>query len=172
MLNKRHNALSFHCVREAIAAGIIKFFHIDGKKTPAHVLSKHCGYQDAWPKLQPVLFWRGMIPVSNGKPTGSIEICRAGLTAGPRSRESLARLAKLLLQSARSALPTKVLTDQKCQEYCRYSSKTGATNLVRLAAANTAGTTYEAAIRAYSLHVNHTDVMKGTSERPKSHLHI
>ena len=29
-LNKRHNALSYHKVREAIAAGIVKFVHIDG----------------------------------------------------------------------------------------------------------------------------------------------
>ena len=58
-LGKRHIALSYHRVREAIAAGILKFYHIDGKKNPADVLSKHCGYQDAWPHLKPLLFWRG-----------------------------------------------------------------------------------------------------------------
>ena len=42
-LNKRNNALSYHRVREAIAAKIIDFLLIDGKTNPADVLSKHCG---------------------------------------------------------------------------------------------------------------------------------
>ena len=58
-LNKRHNALSFHRVREAIAAGLISFFHVDGKKNPADVLSKHWAYSDVWCHLQPLLFWQG-----------------------------------------------------------------------------------------------------------------
>ena len=41
-LNKRHNALAYHRVREAIAAKIMKFFKIDGKKNPSDILSKHC----------------------------------------------------------------------------------------------------------------------------------
>jgi hypothetical protein len=51
-LKKRHNALSYHRVREAIAAKIIDFLHIDGKTNPANVLSKHCGHVDAWPHLK------------------------------------------------------------------------------------------------------------------------
>ena len=39
-LSKRHNALSYHTVRSAIAAGIIKFRHIAGAKNPADVLTK------------------------------------------------------------------------------------------------------------------------------------
>jgi hypothetical protein len=58
-LNKRHNALAYHRVREAIAARILSFFHMDGKKNPADVLSKHWGYQDAWPHIQTLLFWAG-----------------------------------------------------------------------------------------------------------------
>ena len=58
-LGKRHIALSYHRVREAIAAKILKFYHIDRKKNPADVLSKHCGHQDAWPHLKPLLFWCG-----------------------------------------------------------------------------------------------------------------
>jgi hypothetical protein len=58
-LNKRHNALSYHRVREAIAAKILKFFHISGSANPADVLSKHTGHADAWPLIQPLLFWRG-----------------------------------------------------------------------------------------------------------------
>jgi hypothetical protein len=34
-LHKRHNALSFHRVREAIAAGYIQYFHVPGKSNPA-----------------------------------------------------------------------------------------------------------------------------------------
>ena len=39
-LDKRWNALSYHRVREAIAAGIIIFEHIDGKSNPSDVLTK------------------------------------------------------------------------------------------------------------------------------------
>ena len=58
-LNKRHNALSYHRVCEAIAAKVLKFFHIEGSANPADVLSKHTGHADAWPLIQPLLFWRG-----------------------------------------------------------------------------------------------------------------
>lgn len=58
-LHKRHTALSFHRVREAIAADIIGFFHIPGECNPADILSKHWGYQQVWPLLKPLLFWQG-----------------------------------------------------------------------------------------------------------------
>ena len=58
-LNKRHIALSYHRVRESIAARILYFIHIDGKLNPSDILSKHCGFQQAYPLLQPILFWRG-----------------------------------------------------------------------------------------------------------------
>ena len=58
-LHKRHTALSFHRVREAIAAGIVGFFHIPGDCNPADILSKHWGYQQVWQLLQPLLFWQG-----------------------------------------------------------------------------------------------------------------
>jgi len=44
-LHKRHNALSFHHVWEAIAGAIIGFHHIDGNESPADMLSKHWGYR-------------------------------------------------------------------------------------------------------------------------------
>ena len=56
-LNKRHNALSYHRVREAIAGDIIAFLHIPGSDNPADVLSKHCGYQQFWPHVKTLLFW-------------------------------------------------------------------------------------------------------------------
>jgi hypothetical protein len=39
-LNKRHNALSYHRVREAIAAEIMYFLHMDGKYNPSDILTK------------------------------------------------------------------------------------------------------------------------------------
>jgi hypothetical protein len=58
-LRKRHVALSYHRVREAIAAGVLKFNWIDGKNNPADILSKHWGYSQIWPLLNPLLFWEG-----------------------------------------------------------------------------------------------------------------
>ena len=58
-LHKRHTALSFHHVREAIASGMIAFYHIPGASNPADILSKHWGYQQIWEMLKPLLFWSG-----------------------------------------------------------------------------------------------------------------
>ena len=38
---KRHVALSFHRVREAIAAKIVSYYFIKGMLNPADILSKH-----------------------------------------------------------------------------------------------------------------------------------
>ena len=50
-----------HCgrTREAIAAGIVRFYHIAGALNPADLLSKHWGFAEGWPRLKPVLFWMG-----------------------------------------------------------------------------------------------------------------
>ena len=45
-LTKYHNALSYHCVREAIASGFLKFTYIPGKINPADILSKYWSYSD------------------------------------------------------------------------------------------------------------------------------
>jgi hypothetical protein len=58
-LRKRHHALSYHCTRESIASGAVKFHHLTGDSNPADILSKHWGYQQVWPTLQAMLFWRG-----------------------------------------------------------------------------------------------------------------
>lgn len=58
-LDKRWNALSYHRVREAIAAGIIIFEHIDGKSNPSDVLTKFLPWAEFWPLVQPLLFWKG-----------------------------------------------------------------------------------------------------------------
>jgi hypothetical protein len=58
-LNKRHNALAYHRVREAIASDVIWFFHIEGKFNPADVLTKFLPHATFWPLIKPWLFWRG-----------------------------------------------------------------------------------------------------------------
>jgi hypothetical protein len=51
-------ALSFYRVREAIAAKIVAFHHVDGVRNPADILtSKHWDYQQVWKMLRPLLFW-------------------------------------------------------------------------------------------------------------------
>jgi Reverse transcriptase (RNA-dependent DNA polymerase) len=58
-LHKRHNMLSFHRVREAIASGMLGFYHIPGDTNPADILSKHWGYSQVWNQLKTLLFWKG-----------------------------------------------------------------------------------------------------------------
>ena len=58
-LAKRHHAVAYHYVREAVANGSIKFFFIEGSKNPADCLTKFLGYQVWWPLLRPILFWMG-----------------------------------------------------------------------------------------------------------------
>jgi hypothetical protein len=57
-LHKRHNALAFHKVREAIAAGFTAYYHILSQHNLADVVSKHWGYNDLWLLLQSILFWK------------------------------------------------------------------------------------------------------------------
>ena len=58
-MHKRHIALSFHCVRESIAAKIISYHFIDGEDNPADIQSKHWAHNDIWPLLKAILFWSG-----------------------------------------------------------------------------------------------------------------
>ena len=58
-LHKRHIMLSFHRVREAIAAGWLIFTHLPGKLNPADILSKNWAYPNVWAQLKPLLFWQG-----------------------------------------------------------------------------------------------------------------
>ena len=58
-LHKRHVLLSFHRVREAIAAKVLHFIFIPGSLNPADILSKHWGYQQVKNTLKALLFWQG-----------------------------------------------------------------------------------------------------------------
>ena len=56
VLNKRHNALSYHRVREAIAYGILKFVHINGTENVKDVMTKFLPHAKFWPLIKPLLF--------------------------------------------------------------------------------------------------------------------
>ena len=56
LLKKRHNALSYHRVREAVASDMLSFQHIPGTDNPADILSKHWSYAKVWSTLRPLLF--------------------------------------------------------------------------------------------------------------------
>ena len=58
-LKKRHNALAYHRVQEAVASNVIWFFHISRKDNPSDVLTKFLGHSVFWPLIRPFLFWRG-----------------------------------------------------------------------------------------------------------------
>ena len=58
-LSKRHHALSYHHVREAVVADILRFNYIRSAENPADILSKHCGGNQLWPHLKYLLFWMG-----------------------------------------------------------------------------------------------------------------
>ena len=56
---KRHTALGYHSVREAIARNIFSFHHIPGDYNPADMLTKHWGYNQIKMSLKALLFWPG-----------------------------------------------------------------------------------------------------------------
>jgi hypothetical protein len=58
-LHKRHNALSSHRVREAVASKYVMIFHLPGEYNPADILSKHWAYALVWRTMNALLFARG-----------------------------------------------------------------------------------------------------------------
>jgi hypothetical protein len=58
-LNKRWNALSYHRVREAIAAGIIRYEFCAGNQNSADPLTKSLPHSVARAHFDPLLFWKG-----------------------------------------------------------------------------------------------------------------
>jgi hypothetical protein len=58
-LHKRHNALSFHRVQEAVASKYVTIFHLPGEYNPANILSKHWAYALIWRTMIALLFARG-----------------------------------------------------------------------------------------------------------------
>jgi len=58
-LRKRHLALAYHEVRQAVASGMVILTHVEGELNVADIPSKHWLYQKIWPLLRPLLFWHG-----------------------------------------------------------------------------------------------------------------
>ena len=58
-LAKRWCALSYHRVREAMAAKYIIFLHVNGKKNPSGCLTKCLKYFDMKDFIQPLMNFRG-----------------------------------------------------------------------------------------------------------------
>ena len=58
-LNKRHNALSYHRVRECVAAKILYLLHVEGANNPSDAFTKALSWVKFWPLIQPLLFWKG-----------------------------------------------------------------------------------------------------------------
>ena len=61
-LNKRHNFLSYHRVRECIAAThngepVVRFFHIDGKDNPSDIQTKSLPGSEIYRHVKPWLHW-------------------------------------------------------------------------------------------------------------------
>jgi hypothetical protein len=63
-LHKRHTMLSFHRVREAIAAHILGIYFLPGDDNPADILSKHWGYTQIKKDSSPYYFGEGIILMS------------------------------------------------------------------------------------------------------------
>jgi hypothetical protein len=55
-LGRPHLTLSYHYVREAVASGMVKFYHILGEINPSDLLSKHWGLTEFHPKTKTLLF--------------------------------------------------------------------------------------------------------------------
>ena len=58
-IHKRHVALSFHRIREDVAANVISYHLINCKINPAHILNKYWDHQYVCTALKPLLFWKG-----------------------------------------------------------------------------------------------------------------
>ena len=57
-LKKKHNAVAFHKVREAIAAGIVRTTHVQSTLNLSDILTKPKGPADYYQHLRTLLFGR------------------------------------------------------------------------------------------------------------------
>jgi hypothetical protein len=55
-LKKKHNAIAYHKVREAVAAGFVRIAHICSKQNRADILTKPLGPQDYFRLLKDIMF--------------------------------------------------------------------------------------------------------------------
>ena len=64
ILRKKHNAVAYHRIREAVAGGIMRFVHIDTETNYADFLTKPLPTNKYWQLVKPLLF---RTPVSFGQ---------------------------------------------------------------------------------------------------------
>ena len=109
-LKKRHMILSYHFVREAVAAGVLHFAHLPGEANPADILSKHWGYQQVWPLLRAILFWEGntrdLLDLGNATNTPATSpATEEGSNTGPAvsKKDKCASNAKMVVESSEHA---------------------------------------------------------------------
>jgi hypothetical protein len=58
-LNKRHHALSYHCVRKCIAAKFLYLLHVSGKMKLTDMVTIPLSSASFWPLLNLLFFWKG-----------------------------------------------------------------------------------------------------------------
>ena len=77
-LLKCWNALSYHRVREAVAACVVRFHYLDRKQNSADVMTKALDHADMWPHVDTLLFRKGeTVPqdvTGQSKPEGSVRM--------------------------------------------------------------------------------------------------
>ena len=56
VLNKRHNFLSYHRVRCAVAHDVMFYCYIASDENISDVMTKPLGYKKFWPLVKPLLF--------------------------------------------------------------------------------------------------------------------
>jgi hypothetical protein len=85
-LQKRANLLNYHRVREAQAAGIVNFVHMDGRYNPADILTKFRSSREWYELLKPILFWRARDDqIGSHIAEGSVSVSAAVPGLGPGS---------------------------------------------------------------------------------------
>ena len=113
LISKRHNILSYHRVREAVAAGIIAVFHIDGNSNPADVLTKIVGNSKEYPLLKPYLFKNYMKKdqVTGAQSEGSV---KPGVTEGTVEVYIGVRMTTETDQTGGISIQYKTVSQQYC----------------------------------------------------------
>ena len=129
--SKRHHFISYHRVKEAIAAKYISFHWKDGKSNPADILSKHWEFATVWPLLKPILFWRGK-PATQLKGSDRIPSTTPGAEPPRDARNSgSARSHSTHLETSSSDRP-KMVTYTEPQTVPSYMSVTFTRRTLRM----------------------------------------
>ena len=129
--SKTHHLVSYHRVKEAIAAKYISLHWKDGKRNPADIQSKHWEFATVWPMLKPILFWRGET-ATQLKGSDRIPSNTPGAEPSRDARDSgSARSHSMHLESSSSDRP-KMVTYTEPQTVTSYMSVTFTRRTLRM----------------------------------------